>query len=66
MPDAFGYLLRFKLCRHNWLGPKRKFTISGMKLKAKSIKGQVLGFVPGISEWYNVQFNEENEILSLV
>ena len=27
--------------------------------------GQVLGLVPGTSDWYNVQYDGENEILSL-
>ena len=31
----------------------------------KWYKGQVLGLVPGTSEWYNVQYDGENEILSL-
>ena len=27
--------------------------------------GQVLGLVPGTSDWYNVQYDGENDILSL-
>ena len=33
--------------------------------KEKWYKGQVLGLVPGTSDWYNVQYDGENEILSL-
>ena len=33
--------------------------------KEKWYKGQVLGLVPGTSEWYNIQYDGENEILSL-
>ena len=33
--------------------------------KEKRYKGQVLGLVPGTSDWYNAQYDGENEILSL-
>ena len=33
--------------------------------KEKWYKGQVLGLVPATSDWYNVQYDGENEILSL-
>jgi len=31
----------------------------------KWYKGQVLSSVPGTTEWYNVQYDRENDILSL-